>query len=707
MWCYQRAAGRSAREYGNQPRIWFWGIWVMSRKLLFQGAPRGKALTPRSGRTQLPQIYLTETSRAPDSVYHPDQRGGTRLRWLISTCLAAAFGVLAIGVAMVNSMDRGESSILFYIEKSMRQSMLPGAEPPPTIRQPGQVKADRLTVAARGATTKKIIQDSVQDQRAGRNFIVIKPYARLSVSLTGNPAGLSDQIPPFNPFTLYANAQGAGAADETGSTSAGTATVAVRDPDGLVLPVQDNLELSQAEVLAIVLKDRDTGLEEAPMDDTGTSTDGGGEGESGPAEAEHVAAVPAEPLPPNTIAIAKTVSGDQSAQQFEGEEVRVILAKAGDSLSGLLKHSGVDGPPLRAIVTAARKIVPDETLAADQELRLVMAPVDDGDPQAMLVTLFSEGHSHLVTVARTPTGEYRGSENPLAANLTEQGQERDGGQQQNSLYTSLFGQALAQGLPPDMIMRVIRTFAYDTDFRRRVSPGDQFEAFYDITGEERAGQSAMPGHPDQLLYIALTVGGETRKFFRFRTQDGLVDYYDAQGSNAKKFLMRRPVRGDVRFTSGFGFRMHPLLHIKKMHTGIDWAGAPGTPVIAAGTGVIAELGRKGGNGNYIRIRHANGYETAYSHMLKFQPGLTIGSKVNQSDVIGFMGTTGLSTGTHLHFEVLINSTFVDPMTIHVPREHQLAGRQLADFQKERGRVEELMNRTPVTSLVDQPGNSKG
>ena len=679
----------------------------MSRNLPFQGAPRGKALTPRSGRSTLPQIYLSETSRAADSVYrpdHPDQRGGSRLRWLISTCLAAAVGLLAIGVALISAMDRGESSILVFVEKSVRQSMVPGVVTASTIPEPGRVKADRLTVAARGATTKKIIQDSVQDRRGGKDFIVIKPYARLSIGLTGNPAGLSDQIPPFNPFSLYANAPGAGTAGETESTAAGTATVAVRDPDGLVLPVQDNLELSPAEVFKIVLKDRDTGLDEVPMDGASASLDGGAEGEAGPAVAEHPVAEPVEALPANTIAIAKTVIEDQPAPQFEGEEVRVLLAKAGDTLGTLLKHNGVDGGPLRAIMAAARKVVADDALAADQEVRLVLAPVDDGSPQAMLVTLFSEGHSHLVTVARTPTGEYLGSEDPLAANLNEQVQDGAGGRQRSTLYTSLFGQALAQGLPPDMIMRVIRTFAYDTDFRRRVSPGDQFEAFYDITGEERAGPGAMAGHPDQLLYIALTVGGETRKFFRFRTQDGLVDYYDAQGSNAKKFLMRRPVRGDVRFTSGFGLRTHPLLHIKKMHTGIDWAGTSGTPVIAAGTGVIAELGRKGGNGNYIRIRHANGYETAYSHMLKFQPGLTIGSKVNQGDTIGAIGNTGLSTGAHLHFEVLINASFVDPMSIHVPREHQLTGRQLIDFQKQRAHVDELMNRTPVTSLVDQPGN---
>ena len=269
----------------------------------------------------------------------------------------------------------------------------------------------------------------------------------------------------------------------------------------------------------------------------------------------------------------------------------------------------------------------------------------------------------------------------------------------------VYDQALQQGMPAPMIMRLIRTFAYDTDFRRRVGPGDGFEAFYDVAEDANtlsgAPISAGAGHPNELLYAALTVGGETRKFYRFRTPDGLVDFYDAQGNNAKKFLMLKPVRGEARFTSGFGLRIHPLLHIKKMHTGIDWAGASGTPILAAGNGVISEIGRKGGNGNYVRIRHANGYETAYSHMLKFYPGLGVGSKVNQGDQIGYLGTTGLSTGAHLHFEVLVNASFVDPMTIHVPHERQLAGRQLAEFLKERTHIDDLMTRQPVMSFVDQ------
>jgi murein DD-endopeptidase MepM/ murein hydrolase activator NlpD len=215
--------------------------------------------------------------------------------------------------------------------------------------------------------------------------------------------------------------------------------------------------------------------------------------------------------------------------------------------------------------------------------------------------------------------------------------------------------------------------------------------FFDLKDE-----GGTDGPPGELLYTSITTGNETRRYYRFRTPDGQVDYYDAHGSNAKKFLNRRPVRGDdIRLTSGFGLRRHPLLGEYKMHTGIDWAAPTGTPILAAGNGTIEEAGRKGYNGNYIRIRHANGYQTAYSHMSRFAPGAAPGVKVRQGQVIGYIGTTGLSSGPHLHFEILVNNQFVNPASIEDQRERQLTGKDLAEFTKERNRIDDLMRRAPV------------
>ncbi len=183
----------------------------------------------------------------------------------------------------------------------------------------------------------------------------------------------------------------------------------------------------------------------------------------------------------------------------------------------------------------------------------------------------------------------------------------------------------------------------------------------------------------------------------------MVDYYDEQGNSAKKFLMRNPVKGG-RYTSGFGDRRHPLLKYMRMHSGVDWAAPAGTPILAAGDGTVERVGREGGYGNYVRIRHANGFATAYGHMVRFAAGVEPGVTVKQGQIIGFVGSTGMSTGPHCHFEVLVNNSFVNPMTIQVPRGLQLTGRQLAEFQRERSRIEGLMQMDPVTSRVAQVSN---
>ncbi len=259
-----------------------------------------------------------------------------------------------------------------------------------------------------------------------------------------------------------------------------------------------------------------------------------------------------------------------------------------------------------------------------------------------------------------------------------------------SLYASIYDAALTQKLPPGEIMKILRIHAYEIDFRRRVRDGDQLELFYELKQNDGTNQLG------ELLYAAVTSGGEKIKYWRFRSQDGSVEYYDGKGENSKKFLMRKPVRGsNVRLTSGFGFRRHPILKTRRMHTGTDWAAASGTPIMAAGRGVVEVARRKGGNGNYVRIKHANGYQTAYSHMRRFGRGIRPGVKVRQGQVIGYVGTTGLSSGPHLHYEVLVNNRFVNPLKISVPRARKLRGKELKAYKLERERIAKLMRRSPV------------
>jgi murein DD-endopeptidase MepM/ murein hydrolase activator NlpD len=289
-------------------------------------------------------------------------------------------------------------------------------------------------------------------------------------------------------------------------------------------------------------------------------------------------------------------------------------------------------------------------------------------------------------VARNRQGDYVASAEPIGNDAkSTQASTRA------SLYQSFYHAALEQKIAPEIILKLLRVHSYDVDFKQKVRAGDSFEMFFDSEGDEEVGE---------LLFTSMTIDGHARKFYRFRTPDDVVDYYDEQGNSAKKFLMRNPVKGG-RYTSGFGDRRHPLLNRWRMHTGVDWAAPSGTPILAAGDGTVDEVGRHGGYGNYVRLRHANGFATAYGHMSRFAAGMAPGVSVKQGQIIGFVGSTGMSTGPHLHFEVLINNSFVNPMTIQVPRGLQLTGRQLAEFQRERKRIESLMQLDPVSSRVAQ------
>src|SRR5205085_1831968 len=180
---------------------------------------------------------------------------------------------------------------------------------------------------------------------------------------------------------------------------------------------------------------------------------------------------------------------------------------------------------------------------------------------------------------------------------------RDGGLREGQKLRILFAPDAGRMRVVPVIVDLVRIYSYDVDFQRRAQPGDSFEVLY--SGEEEAGAT------NDVLFAALTVGGETKKFYRYQSSDdGVVDYYDETGKSAKKFLVRKPVGLGI-MRSGFGFRRHPILGYSKMHTGVDWSAPYGTPIFASGNGMVEKVGWEGGYGKYVRVKHSNGYETAY------------------------------------------------------------------------------------------------
>ncbi|MBV8474981.1 MAG: M23 family metallopeptidase, partial [Hyphomicrobiales bacterium] len=267
-----------------------------------------------------------------------------------------------------------------------------------------------------------------------------------------------------------------------------------------------------------------------------------------------------------------------------------------------------------------------------------------------------------------------------------------------TLYESFYETALKQGLPRPMIDEMVRAFANDVDFQRAVQPGDAMGAFI-------ADADDIDPH-SQLLYATMTVRDQTFRYYRFQTpDDGLVDYYDENGRSTRKFLLRKTI-ANGEMTSPFGMRYHPILHYARMHTGVDWGAPIGTPILAAGNGVIIKAEFTSGYGRHIEIQHANGYVTTYSHMSGFARGMAPGVHVTQGQVIGYLGQSGLATGPHLHYEVIINGNFVDPMAIKLARTREFDGKMLAAFKHERDRIDQLMAQAPNATAAPATVASK-
>jgi murein DD-endopeptidase MepM/ murein hydrolase activator NlpD len=203
-----------------------------------------------------------------------------------------------------------------------------------------------------------------------------------------------------------------------------------------------------------------------------------------------------------------------------------------------------------------------------------------------------------------------------------------------------------------------------------------------------------------ILFAALTLNGVRMPLYRYQREPGRdPEYFTADGKSIKKSLLRTPIES-ARVSSGFGMRKHPILGYSKMHKGIDFAAPEGTPILASGDGVIEVAGRTGGYGNYVRIRHTDDYETAYGHMSAYGRGIKSGVRVTQGQVIGYVGSTGQSTGPHLHYEIMIDGVQVNPKGVKLDTNMPLTGKAIAAFERARNETDQLMAKTPLNAPVE-------
>lgn len=348
-------------------------------------------------------------------------------------------------------------------------------------------------------------------------------------------------------------------------------------------------------------------------------------------------------------------------------ERRLVSLGRGDTLMQVLLDADVPQPHAQEAVAALKAVYDPRRMKSGQPVE-VMFDRTGGEGRFV-------GFEFQPAVERSVSVSFNGIRFQAAETAKKLG--RRAVAAQGEIRSSLFESGRAAGVPMSVLAELIRNYSYDVDFQRDIQPGDRFEILYEQVVTEDG--EVVAGGGGNILYASLTLSGKEQAIYRYEDSQGIAEFFNAQGSSIRKALLKTPIDG-ARLSSGFGMRRHPVLGYSKMHKGVDFAAPTGTPIYSAGAGVVDEVGPKGAYGNYIRIRHNGEISTAYAHMSRFGAGMRKGARVAQGDVIGYVGTTGRSTGAHLHYEIVKAGQQVNPLSVAVPTGRNLDGKELARFK---------------------------
>jgi murein DD-endopeptidase MepM/ murein hydrolase activator NlpD len=636
------------------------------------------------------------------------------VQWFSGTILTGLCGAALIGGAVFASLD-GEmtfAKVPERVEGALRGAF--GAND----RTASLHKSDRLPPPSESAAARNVTRVSTVTRVGNRDVMRVRPFIRISGNLSMTTSDLSAKIPPFNAQRMLTDV---GAPTATAADDPSTADAV--EPDAEVSFVTKDLAtvLPKAKLAAVVALDdvlmrvrdasnwrggsgvRYAALANATADASGAQSDLKLNYATEGTVADPYAGFETRVVPENVTLLPKT---KEQATGGNPANERIHVVKKGDTVTTILRDQGATPEEAKSIASTLGARGRDGGLKEGQKLRILMSPAGQGPSQRLQpyrVIVANESTVEAVA-ALSDLGKYVAVDVQSMNTVTETADNSDDDDDDGTgvrLYQSVYETALRNKVPPAVIEDMVRIYSYDVDFQRKVQPGDSFDVFF--AGEDEGTSTEK----NEVLFASLTVGGETKKYYRFQTpDDSVVDYYDETGKSAKKFLVRKPVNNAI-MRSGFGSRRHPILGYVKMHTGVDWATPYGTPIFASGNGVVEVAGWEGGYGKYVKLKHNNGYETAYGHMSAFAKGLEPGKRVRQGQVIGFVGSTGQSTGAHVHYEILVNGRFVDPMRIKLPRGRSLDGPMIAGFEKERDRLDGMMTTRGGTARVSDAVGTTG
>ncbi len=620
---------------------------------------------------------LADGRRAPD-------RREISLRWLSGTCLTGITSSILMGVALFAALD-GRQQLAIPAEAYAAINADAGDDD-----LDDDVKRGSRLLAANIAakpTDRTILEVSTVVHDGEKEVVRRKPFAHVTMALAASHSIQDQDYPAFDPLAIFSTDEKiAAGANRTGAIY-GSDVESEVSLKTIPFPVRD---LPFAYASSMTLDE----VEENVRSNGSVLTDGDSQ----------VSAL--YYVDPRRFAAD---SGDLDIA--EGLTARIVeqnmTVSAPDAMSAQTPEYADDIIPVRratpiasVLVNAGYSKAQASDIAAYLTAQLRASELSQGDVLRMGIIQQSEEarvvrasvyrrSKHLLTVAVNDKGVFVPGAEPAQLDAVATAFEGTAapvptGRELPRIYDGIYRAALSYGMTADMTALIIKLLASNVDFQAQLKPTDKLEAFFSV-----ADDSGKASSDSELLFVNAQFGDTATRFYRFQDAEGAIDYFDQDGKSVRQFLLRNPVPNG-RFSSGFGMRRHPVLGFSRMHTGTDWAAPRGTPIIAAGNGVVEKSGWASGYGKQTLIRHANGYVSSYNHQSAIAKGITPGARVTQGQVIGYVGSTGLSTGAHLHYELIVNGTKVDAMKIRLPGGKSLEGQALAQFESERKRIDALL-----------------
>lgn len=608
--------------------------------------------------------------------------------WLTGTVMTGLTSVLLMGAALYVSFEGQDTFSTAY---EALQLITKPAEAPAD----SQVKGDRIRPVAKTQSELEIVEASIRETVDGRALIRKQPFVRVRATLATAATALSGDIPDYDPVAMIDASQPVVSDDDDvanpeiyGAEVEGEVQIKTAALPATFVPAPAISDKSASDFVRLTVEnlfaegggEGEVALAYAAPDtgvrDLGVVTDGGLSG-----VAENVSILP------------KTKLAEEAGL---GRSERVVTVREAGSLKDPLLKNGFDPQTYEMISATLKNVLQSTNVPGGARLRILMGPSRNSQtliPHRLSI-YFPDPKSgeikHAATAALTDRGSYVLGLEPPKIEFPDEDTEEINVNNLPSVYRSIWETARKHDIDDAITSRIVAMFAYDIDLTKRISAGDSIEILEtekDATGHQ------------ELLYVGLKLGTTTRELFRFRTNDGTVDFYDPDGETGKRFLTRRPLQGGGRLASRFGNRVHPIFKSRRMHTGVDLASKTGTPIYASGDGVVEKAQWVSGYGKYVELKHVNGFETGYGHMSRIADGMKPGAKVRQGQIIGYVGSTGNSTGPHLHFEIKVNGRFVDPLSVKLPRDKSLAAQYEGNFEQTIAQIRDLMKRDAAPMTV--------